>query len=328
MKNIAKTSLTLLAFFQIALFSTVMPVKAEEYFFQRQYAPLVSGDILYSRPGCDNAMSETEFLIHAAKSGRFDAQRILGQLNSMDSSTIPEYGSYDSPIREMYKLNIEEAMKWYRMGAEQGDIYAQFHLGQYLASDLHGSDGKNLEIKGVKNHQEALQWFRKAAEHGHAEAAYFLAVLYHEGSGITHNVPEAYFWLKNYAQKSNTKRIEAQLHLLESRLTQETKKAAETRLSTWEPLEPPHTPLKELKPLINWLGLICGTSKASGPWIRCAGADTCGSLGGVDCATEKHGTYYFVDTINGKLLEKCLYGWSKCKLPEKWTCGRPKHYKD
>ena len=58
----------------------------------------------------------------------------------------------------------EEAVKWYRKAADQGDADAQFNLGvMYYNGEGVPEDDK-----------EAVKWWRKAAEQGHAEAQYFL----------------------------------------------------------------------------------------------------------------------------------------------------------
>ena len=53
--------------------------------------------------------------------------------------------------------NIGEAVKWYRMAAEQGHVVAQNRLG---ASYLHGLHGVS------QDHTEAAKWFHMAAEQG------------------------------------------------------------------------------------------------------------------------------------------------------------------
>ena len=53
-----------------------------------------------------------------------------------------------------------EAVRWYRLAAEQGNAPAQFNLGvAYVNGD------------GVtRDNEEALRWYRLAAEQGHAPA--------------------------------------------------------------------------------------------------------------------------------------------------------------
>ena len=53
-----------------------------------------------------------------------------------------------------------EAVKWYRLAAEQGDACAQYRLG----SMYDYGDGV------AEDRAEAVRWYRLAAEQGHAEA--------------------------------------------------------------------------------------------------------------------------------------------------------------
>ena len=55
--------------------------------------------------------------------------------------------------------DVAEAMRWYRLAAEQGNADAQCSLGLMYA---HG--------EGISEDcAEAVRWFRPAAEQGHAE---------------------------------------------------------------------------------------------------------------------------------------------------------------
>jgi len=66
--------------------------------------------------------------------------------------------------------NDQEAMKWFRLAAEQGYVFAQYYLGYMYA-----------EGQGVpQNDQEAMKWFRLAAEQGDAKAQAALGVLKEE----------------------------------------------------------------------------------------------------------------------------------------------------
>ena len=53
-----------------------------------------------------------------------------------------------------------EAVRWFRLAAEQGDAYAQYNLGRMYAN------GEGVPEDFV----EAVAWYRKAAEQGHVEA--------------------------------------------------------------------------------------------------------------------------------------------------------------
>ena len=65
--------------------------------------------------------------------------------------------------------NIEESLKWTRMGAEHGQIECQYELG-----------GAYKNGKGVKEDiDQAAYWYKMAADNGHKSACNQLAVIYH-----------------------------------------------------------------------------------------------------------------------------------------------------
>ena len=58
------------------------------------------------------------------------------------------------------KPDLEEAVKWYRKAAEQGNSRAQYELGYCY-----------IKGKGVaQDRNEAIKWYRKAAAQGNASA--------------------------------------------------------------------------------------------------------------------------------------------------------------
>ena len=80
-----------------------------------------------------------------------------------------------------------EAVRWYRLAAEQGNALAQFNLGvMYFAG------------RGVpQDHAEAVRWYRLGAEQGIAAAQFFLGVAYSLGRGIPQDYAEAVRWLSS-----------------------------------------------------------------------------------------------------------------------------------
>lgn len=80
--------------------------------------------------------------------------------------------------------NFDEAAKWLRLAADQGDGGAQNNLGILY-----------LNGEGVKQgDKEAVKLFRKAAEQGIASAQANLGSCYAQGRGVPQNWEEAYFW--------------------------------------------------------------------------------------------------------------------------------------
>ena len=78
-----------------------------------------------------------------------------------------------------------EAVKWFRLSAEQGSAMAQLKLSLMYADGL-----------GVpRNHIEAVKWLRMAAEQGWAVAQFRLGQLYAKGQGTPVDHVKAYAWL-------------------------------------------------------------------------------------------------------------------------------------
>ncbi len=115
--------------------------------------------------------------------------------------------------------NSAEAVKWYRMAAEQGNAKAlmwcrkeaergnaevQFNLGVMYDQRL-----------GVpQDYAEAVKWYRKAAEQGFAEAQANLGMMYFTGLGVPKDHVLAQMWFilatSGYPASEKTKREKAE----------------------------------------------------------------------------------------------------------------------
>ena len=74
-----------------------------------------------------------------------------------------------------------EAVKWYRLAAEQGHTSAQYYLG--ICYDF----GRGV----TQDKEEAVKWYRLAADQGHADAQFNLGLCYFKGEGVTQDAGEA-----------------------------------------------------------------------------------------------------------------------------------------
>ena len=70
--------------------------------------------------------------------------------------------------------DYEEAVKWYRLAAEQGYANAQYNLG------LMYDNGEGVP----QDYAEAVKWYRLAAEQGMLHAQYNLGVMYDNGKAF------------------------------------------------------------------------------------------------------------------------------------------------
>jgi FOG: TPR repeat, SEL1 subfamily len=63
--------------------------------------------------------------------------------------------------------NYREAVKWFRLAAEQGDAKAQYNLGWCYYN------GQGV----TKNYKETVKWYTLAAQQGDAGAQFYLQKL-------------------------------------------------------------------------------------------------------------------------------------------------------
>ena len=93
------------------------------------------------------------------------------------------------------KKNYKEAVKWYRLAAEQGLAVAQYNL----AFCYYNGYGVS------QSYAEAVKWYRLAAEQGDATAQFNLGVCYYIGKGVAKNRATAIRWWKKAAAQGDSK---------------------------------------------------------------------------------------------------------------------------
>jgi TPR repeat protein len=99
-----------------------------------------------------------------ALQGLAQAQDVMGSLHEQG---YPKLG---------IDRDVEEAIRWFRMAAEQGHMHAQFAMGWLAGTD------------------EFVQWYEAAAGQGHAESAYQLSVEYAVGDVVERDAAKALHW--------------------------------------------------------------------------------------------------------------------------------------
>ena len=80
--------------------------------------------------------------------------------------------------------DFAEAVKWYRLSADQGYADAQYNLG------LMYNNGQGVP----QDFAEAVKWWRLAADQGYANAQYNLGLMYNKGQGVPQDYAEAVKW--------------------------------------------------------------------------------------------------------------------------------------
>ena len=79
-----------------------------------------------------------------------------------------------------------EAIRWYRVAADQGSAAAQFNLGVLY------ENGQGV----TQNYIEAVGYYRLAAVQGLAQAQFNLGSMYSEGLGVARDYAEAVRWYR------------------------------------------------------------------------------------------------------------------------------------
>ena len=114
----------------------------------------------------------------------------------LQEATAAQQSAKDGVAADQYKLatmyvkgqgvkqDYQEAVKWYRLAAEQGEVNAQSALG------LMYDNGEGVS----KDDREAIKWYRLAGEQGDANAQYTLGLKYASGEGIAQDDKEAVKW--------------------------------------------------------------------------------------------------------------------------------------
>jgi TPR repeat protein len=115
-------------------------------------------------------------LDEAAKQGHAGAQFLLGNCYQFGRGVPLEYS---------------EAIKWYRLAADQNNSDAFAALGMMY----HDGEG------GLpQDYSLAMEWYRKAAEAGSPDGAFGLGLLYSHGLGVEQNQQEGIKWLRRAAE--------------------------------------------------------------------------------------------------------------------------------
>jgi TPR repeat protein len=87
--------------------------------------------------------------------------------------------------------DLQEAIRWYRVAANSGDLFSQTQLGTMLESGV----GSAVDLA------QAREWYRRAAGEGYLPAMVLLASMYSQGKGVPQDHDEALHLLKPAAEQ-------------------------------------------------------------------------------------------------------------------------------
>jgi TPR repeat protein len=91
-----------------------------------------------------------------------------------------------------------EAVKWYRLAAQQGNASAQFNLG------FRYDNGQGV----VQDYVEAVKWYRLAAQQGNASAQYNLGLMHAKGKGVVQDYVKGHSWFNLGAASGNANSVQ------------------------------------------------------------------------------------------------------------------------
>ena len=122
-----------------------------------------------------------------------------------------------------------EAVKWYRLAAEQGNPIAQNSLGGFYYSGIGGV---------LKDHSEAVKWYRLAAKQGDNHGQFNLGLMYTYGNGVQQDNLKAHMWYNiasaNGSVSGGKERDKREVLMSKSDITKATAMARECMASDYK----------------------------------------------------------------------------------------------
>lgn len=132
-------------------------------------------------------------------------------------------------LGQMYDLgkgvpqNLAEASLWYRRAAEKGNVMAQHNLG-HMYETGEGARPSEYSLSA------AASWYRRAAEHDYKPSQANLGVLYASGRGVRRDFVEGYMWMLLAGSIADASR-----DALARRMTPQQIASAERQAKEWKP---------------------------------------------------------------------------------------------
>ena len=142
------------------------------------------------------------WLLRVAMRGNPDAQLQLGIMFKKGLGVYPNFDEAERWFRESANQGNHWAanelkemlsvgpVKWCQEIAEQGNAYAQYKLGDMYRNGVVVS----------QNNFKAVEWYRKSAEQGNTDAQYELGYMYHNGIGVSKDHTKAAEWYSKAAK--------------------------------------------------------------------------------------------------------------------------------
>ena len=147
------------------------------------------------------------WLLRVAMRGNPDAQLQLGIMFKKGLGVYPNFDEAERWFRESANQGNHWAanelkemlsvgpVKWCQEIAEQGNAYAQYKLGDMYRNG----------VVVFQNNFKAVEWYRKSAEQGNTDAQYELGYMYHNGIGVSKDHTKAAEWYSKAAKEGDVR---------------------------------------------------------------------------------------------------------------------------
>ena len=120
--------------------------------------------------------------------------------------------------------DYKEAVRWYRLSAEQGDAKAQNNLAVMYEKG-----------QGVpQDYKEAVRLYRLSAEQGFAIAQFNLGVMYYNGQGVPQDYVLAHMWWSISSANGNKNAIKNR-NIIAKRMSPSQIEKAQEMARNWKP---------------------------------------------------------------------------------------------
>jgi hypothetical protein len=133
-------------------------------------------------------------------------------------------GDFQDGVDAYERKDYKEAVKWYRLSAEQGIASAQYNLGFMY------SNGQGVP----QDYKEAVKWYRLSAEQGHAFAQSNLGQMYLKGLGVPQDYVLAHMWFNLSSSQGITTAIKNR-NIAEKKMTKQQIDKAQEMAINWKP---------------------------------------------------------------------------------------------
>ena len=143
----------------------------------------------------EDDLDEDDILFLLSIRSKIEQSQLRADGVSQEKATPEEIEAWFQEGEALYNKNeYEEAVKYLRMAAENGNASAQFRLAFCHANR-----------RGIyQDYDEAAKWYRMAAEQGHSAAIWNLGVLYENGQGVRQDYKQAAKLYRQSAELGDT----------------------------------------------------------------------------------------------------------------------------